>query len=93
MSPIAIPRRSGASREDTEAPMPTINQLVRKGRETKTTRTKRAALKGSPQRRGVCTRVFTTPGAFASAYSICSSWVGAFAISASVLLTAPGVSR
>ena len=40
--------------------MPTINQLVRKGRESKTTRTKRAALKGSPQRRGVCTRVFTT---------------------------------
>ena len=40
--------------------MPTIQQLVRKGREEKTTRNKTAALKGSPQRRGVCTRVYTT---------------------------------
>ena len=39
--------------------MPTIAQLVRKGRETKATKTKTPALKGSPQRRGVCTRVFT----------------------------------
>ncbi|MFM8973146.1 MAG: 30S ribosomal protein S12 [Actinomycetota bacterium] len=40
--------------------MPTIAQLVRKGRESRTTTKKTAALKGSPQRRGVCTRVFTT---------------------------------
>ena len=40
--------------------MPTINQLVRKGREDKVAKTKTAALKGSPQRRGVCTRVYTT---------------------------------
>jgi small subunit ribosomal protein S12 len=40
--------------------VPTIQQLVRKGREEKTTRNKTAALKGSPQRRGVCTRVYTT---------------------------------
>ena len=40
--------------------MPTIAQLVRKGRETKPDKTRTAALKGSPQRRGVCTRVFTT---------------------------------
>ena len=40
--------------------MPTINQLVRKGRQAKTTKTKTPALKGSPQRRGVCTRVYTT---------------------------------
>src|SRR5437588_606182 len=40
--------------------MPTIQQLVRKGREDKTSKTKRPALKGSPQRRGVCTRVYTT---------------------------------
>ena len=40
--------------------MPTIAQLVRKGRETKAEKTKTPALKGSPQRRGVCTRVFTT---------------------------------
>ena len=40
--------------------MPTIAQLVRKGRESKTDKSKTPALKGSPQRRGVCTRVFTT---------------------------------
>ena len=40
--------------------MPTIQQLVRKGRSTKTTKSKTPALKGSPQRRGVCTRVYTT---------------------------------
>jgi small subunit ribosomal protein S12 len=39
--------------------VPTIAQLVRKGRETKAEKTKTPALKGSPQRRGVCTRVFT----------------------------------
>ena len=40
--------------------MPTIAQLVRKGREAKVTKTKTPALKGAPQRRGVCTRVYTT---------------------------------
>ena len=40
--------------------MPTIEQLVRKGRATKQAKTKTPALKGAPQRRGVCTRVFTT---------------------------------
>src|SRR5262245_4897460 len=40
--------------------MPTIAQLVRKGRKTKRDKTKTPALKGSPQRRGVCTRVYTT---------------------------------
>ena len=40
--------------------MPTIQQLVRKGREDKVVKTKTPALKGSPQRRGVCTRVYTT---------------------------------
>jgi small subunit ribosomal protein S12 len=39
--------------------VPTIQQLVRKGRETKTEKTKTPALKGAPQRRGVCTRVYT----------------------------------
>ena len=39
--------------------MPTIQQLVRKGRQSKTTKIKTPALKGAPQRRGVCTRVFT----------------------------------
>ena len=40
--------------------MPTIQQLVRKGRQDKVSKTKAPALKGSPQRRGVCTRVYTT---------------------------------
>ena len=40
--------------------MPTIEQLVRKGRASKQSKTKTPALKGAPQRRGVCTRVFTT---------------------------------
>ena len=40
--------------------MPTIQQLVRKGRESKSTKSKTPALKGAPQRRGVCTRVYTT---------------------------------
>ena len=39
--------------------MPTIQQLVRKGRKSKPTKAKTPALKGSPQRRGVCTRVYT----------------------------------
>ena len=40
--------------------MPTIQQLVRKGRQDKVEKNKTPALEGSPQRRGVCTRVFTT---------------------------------
>lgn len=40
--------------------MPTIQQLVRQGRHDKTRKVSAAALKGSPQRRGVCTRVYTT---------------------------------
>jgi small subunit ribosomal protein S12 len=40
--------------------MPTINQLVRLGRETETIKSKSPALQGNPQRRGVCTRVYTT---------------------------------
>ena len=40
--------------------MPTIQQLVRKGREKLTTKSKSPALDSCPQRRGVCTRVYTT---------------------------------
>ena len=40
--------------------MPTINQLVRKGRTTIKKRNKVPALDQSPQKRGVCTRVYTT---------------------------------
>ncbi|MHB8510125.1 MAG: 30S ribosomal protein S12, partial [Candidatus Dormibacteria bacterium] len=39
--------------------MPTIQQLVRKGRKPIVKKTKAPALKGSPQRRGVCVRVYT----------------------------------
>ncbi|WCL51075.1 30S ribosomal protein S12 [Leptospira sp. GIMC2001] len=39
--------------------MPTINQLIRHGRKLQKKRTKSPALKSSPQRRGVCTRVMT----------------------------------
>ena len=40
--------------------MPTVNQLVRKGRTSPTAKTKTKALRGAPQKRGVCTRVYTT---------------------------------
>ena len=40
--------------------MPTINQLVRKPRVIRTVKSKVPALKNSPQKRGVCTRVYTT---------------------------------
>ena len=39
--------------------MPTISQLVRKGREAQRVKTKSPALAGSPQKRGVCVRVYT----------------------------------
>ena len=40
--------------------MPTVNQLVRKGRKAANPKTKTPALRGAPQKRGVCTRVYTT---------------------------------
>jgi small subunit ribosomal protein S12 len=40
--------------------MPTINQLVRQGRKVAKKRSGTPALKGSPQKRGVCVRVYTT---------------------------------
>ncbi len=40
--------------------MPTINQLVRKGRKPVKKKTKSPALMGSPQKRGVCVKVYTT---------------------------------
>jgi small subunit ribosomal protein S12 len=40
--------------------MPTINQLVRNARKRVKKKTKTPALKGAPQKRGVCTRVYTT---------------------------------
>ncbi len=40
--------------------MPTINQLVRNGRKSKVKKISAPALKACPQKRGVCTRVYTT---------------------------------
>lgn len=40
--------------------MPTINQLIRKGRKRRSSKTAAPALQGCPQRRGVCTQVKTT---------------------------------
>jgi len=40
--------------------MPTINQLIRHGRRTVEGKEKAPALRGNPQKRGVCTRVYTT---------------------------------
>jgi small subunit ribosomal protein S12 len=40
--------------------VPTIQQLVRKGRKQQVKKTKSRALDSSPQKRGVCTRVYTT---------------------------------
>lgn len=40
--------------------MPTINQLVRKGRQRVKKKSNTPALKGAPQKRGVCTRVYTS---------------------------------
>jgi small subunit ribosomal protein S12 len=51
--------RASSQRKEKDA-VPTIQQLVRKGRQDKVSKNKTPALKGSPQRRGVCTRVYTT---------------------------------
>ena len=51
--------RAGRSAGIVRIVMPTINQLVPKGRAERRSR-KAPALKGSPQKRGVCTRVYTT---------------------------------
>ncbi|MEA2856146.1 MAG: small subunit ribosomal protein, partial [Methylobacteriaceae bacterium] len=40
--------------------MPTISQLIRKPRQQKTYREKARHMQGCPQKRGVCTRVYTT---------------------------------
>jgi small subunit ribosomal protein S12 len=45
---------------DQGTSVPTVNQLVRKGRKAPAQKTKTPALRGAPQKRGVCTRVYTT---------------------------------
>ena len=57
------PRRLGdlgAGKRRVLRSMPTINQLIRKPRQAKPKRNKVPALQACPQRRGVCTRVYTT---------------------------------
>jgi small subunit ribosomal protein S12 len=49
-----------SKQEKKEFGLPTINQLVRKGRQKTIDKKKTPALKGNPQKRGVCTRVYTT---------------------------------
>jgi small subunit ribosomal protein S12 len=48
------------SYDHLEFGLPTIQQLVRKGRKSPVAKTKTPALRGAPQKRGVCTRVYTT---------------------------------
>jgi small subunit ribosomal protein S12 len=50
---------TGFTRKNEEN-MPTINQLIRKGRKRKKSKSNTPALKGAPQKRGVCTRVYTS---------------------------------
>jgi len=48
-----------AEERETENKVPTVQQLVRKGRKPKPKKLRTVDLAGSPQRRGVCTRVYT----------------------------------
>ena len=51
---------AGKVTEKVKGFMPTINQLVRKGRELQKAKSKVPAMEANPQKRGVCTRVYTT---------------------------------
>ena len=55
-----VPGKENVCFKREQATMPTINQLVRFGREVEVTKSKSPAMQNSPQRRGVCTRVYTT---------------------------------
>lgn len=57
---LGVSRSSHSYKRKPSVRVPTIQQLIRQGRSSKSSKTKTPALKGSPQRRGVCTRVFTT---------------------------------
>ena len=58
-SPALSPERTDCFKRE-QATMPTINQLVRQGRQVEAVKSKSPAMQNSPQRRGVCTRVYTT---------------------------------
>jgi small subunit ribosomal protein S12 len=58
---LRLERRPGDTSDSKDFDrVPTVNQLVRKGRKTPPTKVKTPALRGAPQKRGVCTRVYTT---------------------------------
>jgi small subunit ribosomal protein S12 len=57
---VFSPETTAPTAQKRPTPMPTINQLVRKPRESASTKSKSPALRNSPQKRGVCTRVYTT---------------------------------
>ena len=56
----AVSRKEDVASNGNKQQMPTINQLVRFGRQVEATKSKSPAMQNSPQRRGVCTRVYTT---------------------------------
>ncbi len=56
----AMPLKGQRCKEFRDRNMPTINQLVRKPREAVRSKSKVPALENCPQKRGVCTRVYTT---------------------------------
>ena len=62
--PVSGGSRFGCTERSDEGvgkkPMPTINQLIRKPRKAPVVRNKVPAMEGCPQKRGVCTRVYTT---------------------------------
>ena len=53
-------RARGRSRRGSEVTLPTVSQLIRVGRSELRSKTDSPALQGSPQKRGVCVRVFTS---------------------------------
>jgi small subunit ribosomal protein S12 len=57
---LAKPAEINVTSNGNKLPMPTINQLVRQGRKAEVTKSKSPAMQDCPQRRGVCTRVYTT---------------------------------
>src|SRR5207344_1541264 len=58
--PLRRARFASDFKREQVTTMPTINQLVREGRKVERTKSKSPAMQNSPQRRGVCTRVYTT---------------------------------
>jgi len=56
----ALSVREKNRRPTSRSSVPTVNQLVRKGRKSPKAKVKTPALRGAPQKRGVCTRVYTT---------------------------------